>query len=136
MGNTKENRKHIRVGIRQLACIVFHAGKYESIDEAVKATSASITISDISSGGISFLSNQKVLAKKGAVVNLEIPKIGRVDANVIACEVSWVRIEDKWDSMPSKNLKDSSNCKIGLKFINPDSEYLKNFIESVKTYKI
>jgi len=136
MGNTKENRKHIRVGIRQLACVVFHAGKYEPLDEAAKATSASITINDISSGGISIISNQKARIKKGAVVNLEIPKIGWVDANVLACEVSWVKIEDEWDSMPSKNLKDSSNCQIGLKFINPDSEYLKKFIESVKTYKM
>jgi len=136
MENTKESRKNIRVGIRQLASIVFHAGKYKAIDEDAKATSASITINDISLGGMSITSNQKVLVKRGTVINLEIPKIGWVDAKMITCEVTWVPIEDNWDSLPSLKLIDSSNCKIGLKFINPDSEYLKQLLEAIKTYKI
>jgi hypothetical protein len=48
----KENRKNFRIGIRQLASVVLKRGSYTLIKESDKTISATITIRDISGGGL------------------------------------------------------------------------------------
>ena len=70
---SKENRKNFRVEIRQLASVVLKRGSYTVINESNETIDATITIKDISSGGLCIKS--KVPFEEGASVDLNLPKI-------------------------------------------------------------
>lgn len=138
--NKKEVRKFTRVGLRQLKSIVLNKeGNYESIEESTKATPTSIMISDISLGGACITIDQEL--KVEALIDIEIPKINELDATVLSCKVTRSVFKDYSDPMLYK--KDSSDpyednrfYEVGLKFKNPNTKYLKQFIGLSKTNKI
>ena len=79
-------------------------------------------IHDISLGGVCITLDQEL--KVEALIDLEIPKIGELDATVINCEVA----RSVFKLIETKHL-----YEVGLQFKNRNVEYLKKFIELAKT---
>ena len=136
MKTGKDKREFIRGGIKQLASIILNQeGSYELIEGSPKVTPVSIVIQDISFGGVCIILDKGL--KKGTLIDLEIPKIRELDAEVIKCEVTRSLLKHD-DSDPVLNKKTYSDpfYEIGLKFKDHDIEYLKQFIELTKTKTI
>ena len=117
----KENRKDFRVGIRQLASVVLKRGSYTVIKESDKTIPATITIKDISGGGLCIKS--KVQFEVGASVDLNLPSLGKLDTQTMTCEVKRSIYKD--DMVVANN----GYYELGLKFKVPNTEYVKRFIE-------
>ena len=79
-----------------------------------------INVKDISVGGLRIESKLEV--KKGLFLELAIPKIKTLDAAVVTCEVTRSQFKD------GQYYHD-----IGLRFRPSNTEYLKQFIELIKT---
>ena len=123
MKKNKEKRKFLRSGVKKLTSIIkSRGGSYELIEESSKATPVAIVIHDISLGGVCITLDQEL--KVEALIDLEIPKIGELDATVINCEVA----RSVFKLIETKHL-----YEVGLQFKNRNVEYLKKFIELTKT---
>ena len=126
MTKIANNRKFIRVGIKQLPSIVKNCGDFELVKGFDKAKIAKINIVDISMGGLCIQSKQDL--KSGVSLELEIPKMDNLNATTLTCEVS--RSIFREDPLYYKNLgtdRDTSFYEIGLKFRIPNTAYLKQF---------
>ncbi len=132
----KEKREFIRGGIKQLASIILNQeGSYELIEESAEGTPVSIIIQDISFGGVCVTLDKDL--RKGALLDLEIPKIRELDATVITCEVMRSILKlDNSDPVFNKKTYSDPLFEIGLKFKDHNVEYLKQFIELTKTNTI
>ena len=118
-----EKRKFLRVGITQLTCIILNEeGNYEAIEGTATVHRVPIMIHDISLGGVCISLDQEL--KVEALIDLEIPKIKGLDATVINCEVT---------RSVFKVVESKHSYEVGLNFKNRNVEYLKQFIELVKT---
>ena len=115
----EERRKFFRVKLRKLTSVVIQEGAYELIEEAEKSTSAKICVEDISTGGL-FLKS-KCEFPQGTSLELTMPKIKTLDSAVLKCEVTRVEYVDG-----------SGEYVIGLKFIPPNTDYLKQFVEAIQ----
>ena len=58
---------------------------------------------------------------KGASLELTIPKLKTIDSTVLKCEVTRAEYVDG-----------SGEYVIGLKFIPPNTNYLKQFVEAIQ----
>ena len=115
----KEKREFIRTKVRRLTSIVKHEGAYELIDEDEISTPTPINVKDISTGGLRIISKYELM--KGAFVDLTIPDIETLDSAIVKCEVI-------------RSLFDGANYyDIGLQFIPPNTGYLKQLVELLKT---
>ena len=126
MTKIANNRKSIRVGIKQLPSIVKNCGDFELVQGFDKAKIAKINIVDISMGGLCIESRQNF--KPGVSLELEIPKMDNLNATTLTCEVT--RSIFREDPQYYKNLgtdRDKSFYEIGLKFKTPNTPYLKQF---------
>ena len=115
----REKRRFIRTKLRRLTSIVKHQGMYELLLEQQKKNLTLIDIKDISTGGIRIESKYELM--KGASLELTIPKLKTNDSTVLKCEVTRVEYVDG-----------SGEYVIGLKFIPPNTDYLKQFVEAIK----
>ena len=124
MGTTKENRSSIRVGIKQLTSIVKSGGDYELVEGSEKVVPATIHIKDISTGGLCIESKQEL--KAGVELDLQIPKIKNLSGSLVACRVTRsIFREDPLYHLHVGEDDDTSYFEIGLRFKNPNTEYLK-----------
>jgi hypothetical protein len=118
-----ENRKYFRVKVKQLTSIVRIAdGSYELVKKSNKALQARIDIKDISTGGLRIESVKEEFLK-GASCDILLPKLKHLDSKTLKCEVTRVEYED------GDYVHD-----VGLRFIPPNTEYLKQFLEIIKSY--
>ena len=78
-----------------------------------------IDVKDISTGGIRIESKYELM--KGASLELTIPKLKTIDSTVLKCEVTRIEYVDG-----------SDEYVIGLKFIPPNTDYLKQFVEAIQ----
>ena len=115
----REKRRFIRTELRRLTSIVKHQGMYELLLEQTKKNLTLIDVKDISTGGIRIESKYELM--KGASLELTIPKIKTLDSTVLKCEVTRVQYVDG-----------SGEYVIGLKFIPPNTDYLKQFVEAIQ----
>jgi len=117
----KEKREFIRTKVRRLTSIVKHEGAYELIEEDEISTPTLINVKDISTGGLRIISEYELL--KGSLIDLTIPDIETLDSAIVKCEVM-------------RSLFDDGNYTydIGLRFIPPNTDYLKQLVELLKTY--
>ena len=115
----KEKRKFIRSKLRRLTSIVKNQGKYELLLEQKNKNLTLIDVKDISTGGIRIESKFELM--KGASLELTIPKLKTIDSTVLKCEVTRVEYVDG-----------SGEYVIGLKFIPPNTDYLKQFVEAIQ----
>ena len=121
MKKNKEKRKFLRIGVKKLTSIIkSRGGSYELIEESSKSASTLIDVKDISVGGLRIESKLEI--KKGISLELAIPKVKTLDAAVVICEVTRSRFSD------GQYYHD-----IGLRFKPPNTEYLRQLIELIKT---
>ena len=135
MGKIKENRKAIRVGIKQLTSIIKSGGEYELIEGSDQAKPVTIHIKDISTGGLCIESKQEI--KAGVSLDLQIKKRKNLSASLISCEV--MRSIFREDPMIHTNIgtdRDTSYFEIGLKFKDANTEYLKQLHNLAVTNQI
>ena len=114
-----EKRRFIRTKLRRLTSIVKHQGMYELLLEQKKENLTLIDVKDISTGGIRIESKYELM--KGASLELTIPKLKTIDSTVLKCEVTRVEYVDG-----------SGEYVIGLKFIPPNTDFLKQFVEAIQ----
>ena len=115
----KEKREFIRTKVRRLTSIVKHEGAYELIEEDEISTPILINVKDISTGGLRIISEYEFL--KGSFIDLTIPDIETLDSAKVKCEVIC-------------SLSDGANYHgIGLRFRPPNTDYLKQLVELLKT---
>ena len=115
----REKRRFIRTKLRRLTSIVKHQGMYELLLEQQKKNLTLIDVKDISTGGIRIESKYELM--KGASLELTIPKLKTIDSTVLKCEVTRVEYVDG-----------NSKYVSGLKFIPPNTDYLKQFVEAIQ----
>ena len=115
----REKRRFIRTELRRLTSIVKHQGMYEVLLEQTNKNLTLIDVKDISTGGIRIESKYELM--KGASLELTIPKLKTIDSTVLKCEVTRVEYVDG-----------SGEYVIGLKFIPPNTDYLKQFVEAIQ----
>ena len=114
----KEKREFIRTKVRRLTCIVKHEGAYELIEEDEISTPTLINVKEISTGGLRIFSEYELI--KGTFINLTIPNIEMLDSAILKCKVI-------------RSLFDNDTYCIGLRFIPPNTDYLKQLVELLKT---
>ena len=120
MKKNEERREFIRVGVSQLTSIIKTEKGFELIEKSTKPTSTLINVKDISVGGLRIESKNEI--KKGSSLDLAIPKVEKLDATVISCEVSRAEYQD------------GLFCyDIGVRFKPANTEYLKQLVELIKT---
>jgi len=115
----REKRRFVRTNLRRLTSIVKHQGMYQLLLEEEKKNLTLIDVKDISTGGIRIESKYELM--KGASLELTIPKLKTIDSTVLKCEVTPVEYVDG-----------SGEYMVGLKFIPPNTDYLKQFVEAIQ----
>ena len=119
MNAIKKKREFLRTKVKQLTSIVKHEGVYILIEEGEVSTPTLIAVKDISTGGLRIVSEYELM--KGAFIDLTIPDIETLDSAKVKCEVI-------------RSLSDGANYHdIGLRFRPPNTGYLKQLVELLKT---
>ena len=115
----REKRRFVRTNLRRLTSIVKHQGMYQLLLEEEKKNLTLIDVKDISTGGIRIESKYELM--KGASLELTIPKLKTIDSTVLKCEVTRIEYVDG-----------SDEYVIGLKFIPPNTDYLKQLVADIQ----
>ena len=116
----EKKRRFVRTELRLLASMVkTPMGDYKLLVEQTKKNPTLIDVKDISTGGIRIESRFELM--KGASLELTIPKLKTIDSTVLKCEVTRVEYVDG-----------SGEYVIGLKFIPPNTDYLKQFVAAIQ----
>ena len=120
-----EKREHFRVSVGRLTGVVKNSkGNFEVVDKSIKPLKAFIELQDVSAGGLR-IESAKEEFKKGTSCEIVLPKIKDLDGKKLKCEVSRASfIEANWVH------------DIGLKFVPPNTDYLKQFVEIIKKHYI
>ena len=118
-----EKRTYFRVSIDQLTSIIKNSsGNYEVVDKSTKTLDTHINIKDVSVGGLR-IESAKEQFKKGTSCEIVLPKIKDLGGKKLKCEVSRASfIEANWVH------------DIGLRFVPPNTDYLKQFVEIIKRH--
>ena len=94
------------------------------VDKSTKPLDTWISIKDVSVGGLRVESSKEQF-KKGTSCEIVLPKIKDLGGKKLKCEVSRASfIEAKWVH------------DVGLKFVPPNTDYLKQFVEIIKKHYI
>ena len=120
MNAIKKKREFLRTKVKRLTSIVKHEGVYKLIEEGEISTPTLINVKDISTGGLRIFSEYELM--KGTFINLTIPNIETLDSAIVKCEVTRSLFDD-----------DNLSNGIGLRFIPPNTDYLKQLVELLKT---
>ena len=123
MENNK--REFFRVSVGRLNSVIKNSeGDYEVVEKSIKPIDTPIELKDVSTGGLR-IESAKEEFKKGTPCEIVLPKIKDLDGKKLKCEVSRATfIEANWVH------------DIGLKFIPSNTDYLKQFVEIIKTHYI
>ena len=118
-----EKREHFRVSVGRLTGVVKNSkGNFEVVDKSIKPLKTFIELQDVSAGGLR-IESAKEEFKKGTSCEIVLPKIKDLDGKKLKCEVSRASfIEANWVH------------DIGLRFVPPNTDYLKQFVEIIKTH--
>ena len=116
----EKKRRFVRTELRLLASMVkTPMGDYKLLVEQQKKNPTLIDVKDISTGGIRIESKYELM--KGASLELTIPKLKTIDSTVLKCEVTRVQYVDG-----------SGEYMVGLRFVPPNTDYLKQFVEAIQ----
>ena len=120
-----QNRVHFRVSIDRLTSVIKNSdGNYEVVDKSIKPLDTYINIKDVSLGGLR-IESAKEEFKKGTSCEIVLPKVKDLDGNKLKCEVSRARFIDS-----------TSRYDVGLRFVPPNTDYLKKFMEIINNHYI
>ena len=116
----EKKRRFVRTELRLLASMVkTPMGDYKVVLEQQKKNPTLIDIKDISTGGLCIASKFELM--KDTFLELTIPKLKTIDSTVLKCEVTRVEYVDG-----------SGEYVIGLKFIPPNTDYLKQLVAAIQ----
>ena len=116
----REKRRFIRTKLRRLTSIVKSpSGDYKLLVEQQKKNPTLVNVKDISTGGIRIETKYELM--KGASLELTIPKLKTIDSTVLKCEVTRAQYIDG-----------TGEYIIGLRFIPPNTDYLKQFVAAIQ----
>ena len=116
----EKKRRFVRTELRLLASMVkTPMGDYKLLVEQQKKNPTLIDVKDISTGGIRIESKYELM--KGASLELTIPKLKTIDSTVLKCEVTRVEYVDG-----------SGEYMVGLRFIPPNTDYLKQLVADIQ----
>ena len=120
-----EQREFFRVSVGRLNSVIRNkAGAFEVVEKSIKPLDTFIELKDVSTGGLR-IESAKEEFKKGTPCEIVLPKIKDLDGKKLKCEVSRATfIEAHWVH------------DIGLKFIPSNTDYLKQFVEIIKSHYI
>ena len=118
-----EKRAYFRVSVGRLTSVIRNReGTFEVVDKSIKPLDTYINIKDVSLGGLR-IESAKEEFKKGTSCEIVLPKIKDLDGKTLKCEVSRISfIEANWVH------------EIGLRFVAPNTDYLKQFVEIIKRH--
>ena len=120
-----QNRAHFRVSIDRLTSVIKNSdGVFEVVDKSTKPLDTWINIKDVSLGGLRIESSKEKF-KKGTSCEIVLPKVKDLDGNKLKCEVSRARFLDS-----------TSRYDVGLRFVPPNTDYLKKFMEIINNHYI
>ena len=120
-----EKREYFRVSVGRLTSVIRNSeGTYEVVDKSIKPLDAHISIKDVSVGGLC-IESLKEQFKKGTSCEMVLPKVKDLDGKKLKCEVTRASFID-------------GHCSydVGLRFIPPNTDYLKQFVEIINKYYI
>jgi len=116
-------REYFRVSVGRLTSVIRNSeGDFEVVDKSIKPLNTFINLKDISTGGLR-IESAKEEFKKGTPCEIALPKIKDLDGKKLKCEVSRVEF------IEANYVND-----IGLRFIPPNTDYLKQFVEIIKNH--
>ena len=123
MENNK--RAYLRVSVGRLNSVVKNeAGDFEVVEKSIKPLDAPIELKDVSTGGLR-IESAKEQFKKGTLCEIVLPKIKDLDGKKLKCEVSRATF------IEANYVHD-----IGLRFVPPNTDYLKQFVEIIERHYI
>ena len=118
-----QNRAHFRVSIDRLTSVIKNNdGNYEVVEKSAKPLDTYINIVDVSVGGLRIESSKEQF-KKGTSCEIVLPKVKDLDGKKLKCEVSRATF------IEAHYVHD-----IGLRFVPPNTDYLKQFVEIIKRH--
>jgi len=128
MGSNK--RKYFRVSVGRLASLVKNSGgTFEVVDKSIKPLDTYINIKDVSVGGLCMSSGMSESAqeefKKGTSCEIVLPKVKDLDGKKLKCEVTR-----------AKFIEANYFHDVGLRFVPPNTDYLKQFVEIINNHYI
>ena len=120
-----EQREFFRVSVGRLNGVIRNkSGAFEVVEKSIKPLDTLIELKDVSTGGLR-IESAKEEFKKGTPCEIVLPKIKDLDGKKLKCEVSRATfIEAIWVH------------DIGLRFVPPNTDYLKQFVEIIKSQYI
>ena len=119
-----ENREFFRVSLGRLTSVIRNGGTFEVVEKSIKPLDTFIELQDVSTGGLR-IESAKEQFKKGTSCEIVLPKIKDLDGKKLKCEVSRATF------IEANYIHD-----IGLRFVPPNTDYLKQFVEIIKRYYI
>jgi len=120
-----EQREFFRVSVGRLNSVIRNeSGAYEVVEKSIKPLNTSIELKDVSTGGLR-IESAKEQFKKGTSCEIVLPKIKDLDGKKLKCEVSRATF------IEANYVHD-----IGLRFVPPNTDYLKQFVEIIKSHYI
>ena len=120
-----EQREFFRVSVGRLNSVIRNrSGAFEVIEKSIKPLDTFIELKDVSTGGLR-IESAKEEFKKGTSCEIVLPKIKDLDGKKIKCEVSRATF------IEANYIHD-----IGLRFVPPNTDYLKQFVEIIKSHYI
>ena len=118
-----ENREFFRASVGRLSSVVRDSdGTFVVVDKSTEPLDTWINIKDVSLGGRRIESSKEEF-KKGTSCEIVLPKIKDLDGKKLKCEVSRATF------IEANFIHD-----IGLRFIPPNTDYLKQFVEIIKNH--
>ena len=121
MENNK--REYLRVSVGRLNSVVKNeSGDFEVVEKSIKPLDAPIELKDVSTGGLR-IESAKENFRKGTSCDIVLPKLKDLDGKKLKCEVSRVEF-----------IEANYVTDVGLRFIPPNTDYLKQFVEIIKTH--
>ena len=120
-----EKRGHFRVSVGRLTSAIKNSeGTFEVVDKSIKPLDTHINIKDVSVGGLR-IESVKEQFKKGTSCEIVLPKVKDLDGKKLKCEVTRASF-----------IEGHCSYDVGLRFIPPNTDYLKQFVEIINKYYI
>ena len=117
-----EQREFFRVSVGRLTSVIRNGGTFEVVEKSIKPLDTFIELKDVSTGGLR-IESAKEQFKKGTSCEIVLPKIKDLDGKKLKCEVSRATF------IEANYVHD-----IGLRFVPPNTDYLKQFVEIIKKH--
>ena len=118
-----DKREYFRVSVGRLTSVIKNSdGNYEVVDKSSKPLDTLINLKDVSTGGLRIESAKEVF-KKGTSCEIVLPKVKDLDGKKLKCEVTRASF-----------IEGHCSYDVGLRFIPPNTDYLKKFLEIIDNY--